>query len=137
MRRMDPEDDMSETRAERAGEIGRAVFGRHDWMDTLDLVHDSLIDTANGVTDPVRHLRFAGHGLTVEVDVKGTGRLTFDVRVIPDQAVTVHMNSSDGQDGMEWTPDLTVRWSKPQLTSFTLRLADPEGRTVRTAWVLI
>lgn len=132
-------DDMPDSEAERADAIGRAAFGAHDWTDVLDLVHDSLVDTSTGVTDTARHLRFARHDLAVEVDVHGTGRLTFDVRVIPDQDVDVHMNTiGDGSpDEVPWKPDLTVRWSKPRLTCFTLRWADPTIRTVRTAWVLI
>lgn len=136
---MAPEDDRLRSQIERAREAGRAAFGDHDWgIDVLDLEHDSLVDTPTGVADPVRRLRFAGHGSVVEIDICGAQRLSFEVRVTPDDAV-VEMDTLEatGRTNSPWSPDLTVDRTEPRLTSFRVRWTEPERRPVRTAWVLI
>lgn len=137
---MAAEDERPHNQIERAREAGRAAFGDHDWgSDALDLEHDSLVDTPTGVTDPVRRLRFAGHGSVVEIDISGSQRLRFEVRVTPNDDAVVEMDTLDtnGRTSSRWSPDLTVRRTQPRLTSFIVRWADSTRRPVRTAWVLI
>ena len=137
---MAPEDERLRNQVERAREAGRAAFGAHDWSsDVLDLEHDSLVDTPTGVTDPVRRLRFVGHCCVVEIDVSGAERLSFDVRVTPNDDAVVEMDTMEatGRTSSPWSPDLTVYRTKPRLTSFTVRWADSTRRPARTAWVLI
>ncbi|WP_460663976.1 hypothetical protein [Kribbella swartbergensis] len=105
--------------------VGYAAFGRHERdLDVLDLIFDSLVDAPESHHD-LRTLRFAGHGVTLDVDVRGHGDLTVELRVTPAGPVVVESRGSD--DG-----PTTAR-----LVSFLLRWPGTTQRPVRTAWVLL
>jgi len=107
--------------------VGYAAFGRHERnLDVLDLVFDSLVDAPDSCRDEVRTLRFAGHGVTLDVDVRGRGDLTIELRVSPTGPVMVEARGSEG-DG-----PTTAR-----LVSFLLRWPGTTQRPVRTAWVML
>src|SRR4051794_13874670 len=99
--------------------VGYAAFGRHERnLDVLDLVYDSLVDSpvppTEGPTsseelaipggsaaseglaiDDVRRLRFAGHGVTLDVDVHGRADLTIELRVAPAGPVVVESRGGE------------------------------------------
>lgn len=107
--------------------VGYAAFGRHEQdLDVLDLVFDSLVDAPG--CDDVRRLRFAGHGMTVDVDVHGrtesaTG-LTVELRVAPPGPVVVESRGDDSPEDA-------------RLVSFLLRRPGSAQRPVRTAWIML
>lgn len=106
--------------------VGYAAFGRHERnLDVLDLVFDSLVDAPDSCRDDVRTLRFAGHGVAVDVDVRGQGDLTVELRVSPTGPVVVESRGSD--DGP----------TSARLVSFLLRWPGTAQRPVRTAWVML
>jgi hypothetical protein len=106
--------------------VGYAAFGRHEPdLDVLDLVFDSLVDAPGNCRDEVRTLRFAGHGVTLDVDVHGRGDLTIELRVSPAGPVVVESRGSD--DGP----------TSARLVSFLLRWPGTTQRPVRTAWVML
>ncbi len=76
--------------------VGYAAFGRHERdLDVLDLVFDSLVDAPGSTGDEVRRLRFAGHGITLDVDVRGQADLTVELRVSPSGPVVVESRGAD------------------------------------------
>ncbi|TDO69658.1 hypothetical protein EV651_101703 [Kribbella sp. VKM Ac-2571] len=96
---------------------GYAAFGRHERdLDVLDLIFDSIID--NPGVDDVRRLRFAGHGVTLDVT-----RTALDVElwVFPAGPVVIE-SRGDELSG---------------LVSFLLRWPGGAQRPVRTAWVML
>jgi hypothetical protein len=104
--------------------VGYAAFKRHERnLDVLDLVFDSLVDTPDSARD-VRRLRFAGHGVTVDVDVHGQDELTIELRVSPAGPVMVESRGADDP--------LAAR-----LVSFLLRWPGTTQRPVRTAWIML
>jgi hypothetical protein len=106
--------------------VGYAAFGRHERnLDVLDLVFDSLVDAPDCCRD-VRTLRFTGHGIALDVDVRGQDDLTVELRVSPTGPVVVESRGSDG-DGPTDT----------RLVSFLLRWPGTPQRPVRTAWVML
>lgn len=106
--------------------VGYAAFGRHERnLDVLDLVFDSLVDAPESCRDEVRALRFAGHGITLDVDVRGRGDLTIELRVSPAGPVVVESRGSE--DGP----------TNARLVSFLLRWPGTAQRPVRTAWVML
>ncbi|WP_350277231.1 hypothetical protein [Kribbella sp. HUAS MG21] len=103
--------------------VGYAAFGRHEQdLDVLDLVFDSLVDAPG--CDDVRRLRFAGHGLTVDVDVRGRTDLTVELRVTPAGPVVVESRGDDSPEDA-------------RLVSFLLRWPGSAQRPVRTAWIML
>jgi hypothetical protein len=106
--------------------VGYAAFGRHERnLDVLDLVFDSLVDAPESRRDELRALRFAGHGITLDVDVRGRGDLTIELRVSPAGPVVVESRGSE--DGP----------TDARLVSFLLRWPGTTQRPVRTAWVML
>ena len=104
--------------------VGYAAFGRHERnLDVLDLVFDSLVDAHDG--SDVRRLRFAGHGITLDVDVHGQANLTIELRVSPSGPVVVESRGAD--DGP----------TAARLVSFLLRWPGSTRRPVRTAWIML
>jgi hypothetical protein len=100
--------------------IGYAAFGRHERdLDVLDLVFDSLVDQPGA--DDVRRLRFAGNGVTL--DVQRT-TLTVELWVSPAGPVVVEARGGDGP-------------GDAQLVSFLLRWPGSAQRPVRTAWIML
>ena len=80
---------------------GYAAFGRHERdLDVLDLVFDSLVDAPDCCRD-VRTLRFTGHGITLDVDVRGQGDLTVELRVSPTGPVVVESRGAEGDGPAE------------------------------------
>jgi hypothetical protein len=106
--------------------VGYAAFGRHERdLDVLDLVFDSLVDAPDCSRD-VRTLRFIGHGIALDVDVRGRGDLTVELRVSPIGPVVVESRGAEG-DGP----------AHARLVSFLLRWPGTPQRPVRTAWVML
>jgi hypothetical protein len=106
--------------------VGYAAFGRHERdLDVLDLIFDSILD-APGTGDDIRRLRFAGHGITLDVDVRGQGDLTIELRVSPSGPVVVESRGGD-TDGP----------AAARLVSFLLRWPGSTQRPVRTAWIML
>jgi hypothetical protein len=106
--------------------VGYAAFGRHERdLDVLDLVFDSLVDAPDCSRD-VRTLRFIGHGIALDVDVRGQGDLTVELRVSPIGPVVVESRGAEG-DGP----------AQARLVSFLLRWPGTPQRPVRTAWVML
>jgi len=106
---------------------GYAAFGRHERdLDVLDLVFDSLVDAPGSSGDEVRRLRFAGHGYTVDVDVRGQANLTVELRVSPTGPVLVESRGADSDE-----PPAS------RLVSFLLRWPGSAQRPVRTAWIML
>ncbi|TCC33549.1 hypothetical protein [Kribbella sindirgiensis] len=100
--------------------VGYAAFGRHERdLDVLDLVFDSLVDQPGA--DDVRRLRFAGHGVTLDVE---RTTLTVELRVSPAGPVVVEARGGEGP-------------GDAQLVSFLLRWPGSEQRPVRTAWIML
>jgi hypothetical protein len=105
--------------------VGYAAFGRHERdLDVLDLIFDSIVD-APGSTD-VRRLRFGGHGITLDVDVRGQVDLTIELRVSPSGPVMVESRGGDAEGPTE-----------ARLVSFLLRWPGSTQRPVRTAWIIL
>lgn len=102
--------------------VGYAAFERHEPdLDVLDLVFDSIVDAPG--TDDIRRLRFAGHGINVDVDVFGQADLTIDLRVSPAGPVLVESRGAgDGQS---------------RLVSFLIRWPGTAQQPVRTAWIML
>jgi len=104
--------------------VGYAAFGRHERdLDVLDVVFDSLVDAPD--SGDVRRLRFAGHGITLDVDVHGQTDLTVELRVSPSGPVMVESRGAD--DGP----------TAARLVSFLLRWPGSTQRPVRTAWIML
>jgi hypothetical protein len=104
--------------------VGYAAFGRHERdLDVLDLVFDSLVDAPD--SGDVRQLRFAGYGITLDVDVHGQTDLTVELRVSPSGPVMVESRGAD--DGP----------TAARLVSFLLRWPGSTQRPVRTAWIML
>ena len=123
---------------EQVRATGHAVYVDHDRsLPVLDLVFDSLIDTADGVEAAVRRLRFAGHDCTVEVTISGDRLLTVDLDVSPGGPVVVesHTPGIRGPLAILWSQGRTMTWMRPALTSFVLRWPSAGHLPVRTAWV--
>lgn len=107
--------------------VGYAAFGRHERdLDVLDLVFDSLVDAPETCRGDVRRLRFAGYGIALDVDVRGQGDLTVELRVSPAGPVVVESRGAEG-DGP----------TDARLVSFLLRWPGTTQRPVRTAWVML
>ncbi|MBB5834094.1 hypothetical protein [Kribbella italica] len=105
---------------------GYAAFAHHERdLAVLDLIYDSLVDGSD-IGDDVRHLRFAGHGWTLDVDARGRGQLTVDLWVCPAGPVVVEARAGDADD------PVTRR-----LVSFLLRWPGTARRPVRTAWIML
>jgi hypothetical protein len=105
--------------------VGYAAFGRHERdLDVLDLVFDSIVDAPG--TGDIRRLRFAGHGITLDVDVHGQADLTIELRVSPSGPVVVESRGGD-TDGP----------TAARLVSFLLRWPGGTQRPVRTAWIIL
>jgi hypothetical protein len=105
--------------------VGYAAFGRHERdLDVLDLIFDSILD-APGSGD-VRRLRFAGHGITLDVDVHGRDGLTIELRVSPSGPLVVESRGGDAEGP-----------NGARLVSFLLRRPGTAQRPVRTAWIML
>ena len=105
--------------------VGYAAFGRHERdLDVLDLVFDSIIDAPG--SEDIRRLRFAGHGITLDVDVHGQADLTIELRVSPSGPVAVESRGG-AADGP----------TAARLVSFLLRWPGSTQRPVRTAWIML
>ena len=105
--------------------VGYAAFGRHERdLDVLDLIFDSIIDAPG--SEDVRRLRFAGHGITLDVDVRGQADLTIELRVSPSGPVMVESRGGD-----------TEGPTAARLVSFLLRWPGSTQRPVRTAWIIL
>ncbi|MEU4287747.1 hypothetical protein AB0E63_05960 [Kribbella sp. NPDC026596] len=105
--------------------VGYAAFGRHERdLDVLDLVFDSIVDAPG--TGDIRRLRFAGHGITLDVDVRGQADLTIELRVSPSGPVMVESRGGD-----------TEGPTAARLVSFLLRWPGSTQRPVRTAWIIL
>ena len=105
--------------------VGYAAFGRHERdLDVLDLIFDSIIDAPG--SEDVRRLRFAGHGITLDVDVRGQADLTIELRVSPSGPVMVESRGGD-----------TEGPTGARLVSFLLRGPGSTPRPVRTAWIIL
>ena len=103
--------------------VGYAAFERHEQnLDVLDVVFDSLVDTPGA--DDGRQLRFAGHGVTLDLHVHGRTDLTVDLRVSPPGPVLVESRGDDAGLGT-------------RLVSFLLRWPGSTQRPVRTAWIML
>ncbi|MDX2970321.1 hypothetical protein PWY87_00155 [Kribbella solani] len=104
--------------------VGYAAFGRHEKdLDVLDVVYDSLVDAPDSCDRRVRRLRFAGHGVTLDVDVRGRTDLTVELRVSPPGPVVVESRGDDT--------------GRPKLVSFLLRWPSSTQQPVRTAWIIL
>lgn len=109
--------------------VGYAAFGRHERdLDVLDLVFDSIVDAPGGGEGrgDIRRLRFAGYGITLDVDVHGQTDLTIELRVSPSGPVVVESRGGD-TDGP----------TAARLVSFLLRWPGSTQRPVRTAWIML
>ena len=107
--------------------VGYAAFGRHERdLDVMDLVFDSIVDAPGTGHGDVRRLRFAGHGITLDVDVHGQADLTIELRVSPSGPVVVESRGG-GTDGP----------TAARLVSFLLRWPGSTQRPVRTAWIIL
>ncbi len=127
-----------EQAVEQVRATGHAAYLDHDRnLPVLDLVFDSLVDTADGVETAVRRLRFAGHDCVVEVTISGDRLLTVDLDVSPGGPVVVesHTPGIRGPLAILWSHGRTMTWMRPQLTSFVLRWPSAGHLPVRTAWV--
>jgi hypothetical protein len=97
--------------------VGYAAFGRHERdLDVLDLVFDSLVDLPGD--DGVRRLRFAGHGVTLDVQRTALG---VELRISPAGPVAVESRGDE----------------ETRLVTFLLRWPGTTQRPVRTAWVIL
>ncbi|MFD7158650.1 hypothetical protein ACFV9C_28900 [Kribbella sp. NPDC059898] len=97
--------------------IGYAAFSRRDRdVDVLDLVFDSLIDAPG--SEGVRRLRFAGYGVTLDVERTELG---VELRVLPAGPIVVEACGDEAT----------------RLVSFLLRWPAGTQRPVRTAWVML
>jgi len=109
--------------------VGYAAFGRHEQdLDVIDLVFDSIVDTPGtpDIQGDVRRLRFAGHGITLDVDVQGQADLTMELRVSPSGPVVVESRGGDAEGP-----------TAARLVSFLLRWPGSTQRPVRTAWIML
>jgi len=125
---------------ERVRAAGYAAFARLDRdMGVMDLEHDSVLDSPDGQSNDVRHLRFAGHECVIEIDLFGSRCVIVDVSVSPPDAVVVELRTLDehGQNSIQWSRGLMLTRIRPQLTSFFLRWPESKRRPARTAWVLL
>ena len=105
--------------------VGYAAFGRHERdLDVLDLIFDSSIDAPG--SEDVRRLRFAGHGITLDVDVHGQADLTIELRVSPSGPVAVESRGGEAKGP-----------TAARLVSFLLRWPGSTQRPVRTAWIML
>lgn len=105
--------------------VGYAAFGRHERdLDVLDLVFDSIVDAPG--TDDVRRLRFAGRGITLDVDVHGQADLTIELRVSPSGPVVVESRGGEAEGP-----------TAARLVSFLLHWPGGTQRPVRTAWIIL
>jgi hypothetical protein len=105
--------------------VGYAAFGRHERdLDVLDLVFDSIVDSPGAVDG--RRLRFAGHGITLDVSVHGQTDLTIELRVSPSGPVVVESRGGDAEGP-----------TRARLVSFLLRWPGSAQRPVRTAWIML
>ncbi|MET7281257.1 hypothetical protein ABZS29_23670 [Kribbella sp. NPDC005582] len=103
--------------------VGYAAFGRHERdLDVLDVVFDSLVDAPGN--DECRRLRFAGHGITLDVDVRGRAELSVELRVTPYGPVQVESRGAEGP-------------GDTRLVSFLLQWPNSTQRPVRTAWIML
>ena len=129
-----------ESGAEQIRAAGHSAYDDHDWdAIVLDLVFDSVLDTPNGASEEVRRLRFAGAGCVVDVEVRGDGELTVELRVTPAGSIVVETRTP-GRSGARtilWTQGQAMTWLRPQLTSFLLRWPGTDRPPARTAWVLL
>ena len=119
---------------------GYAAFARLDRdIAIMDLEHDSVLDSPDGQSNSVRHLRFVGHDCMIEVDVLGSRCVIVDVSVSPTDSVVVELRTQDehGQRTIPWSRGLMLTRIRPQLTSFFLRWPRSNRRPARTAWVLL
>jgi len=78
------------------------------------------------VPGDIRRLRFAGHGITLDVDVHGQADLTIELRVSPSGPVMVESRGGD-----------TEGPTAARLVSFLLRWPGSTQRPVRTAWIIL
>jgi hypothetical protein len=107
--------------------VGYAAFGRHERdLDVLDLIFDSIVDAPGTGQGDIRRLRFAGNGITLDVDVHGHADLTIELRVSPSGPVVVESRGGD-TDGP----------TAARLVSFLLRWPGSTQRPVRTAWIIL
>ena len=105
--------------------VGYAAFGRHERdLDVLDLVFDSIVDAPG--TDDIRRLRFAGRGITLDVDVHGQADLTIELRVSPSGPVVVESRGGEAEGP-----------TAARLVSFLLHWPGSTQRPVRTAWIIL
>jgi hypothetical protein len=105
--------------------VGYAAFSRHERdLDVLDLVFDSIVDAPG--SEDVRRLRFAGHGITLDVDVHGQANLTIELRVSPSGPVVVESRGGEAEGP-----------TAARLVSFLLRWPGSTQRPVRTAWIML
>ncbi|TDC27117.1 hypothetical protein [Kribbella albertanoniae] len=103
--------------------VGYAAFGRHERdLDVLDVIFDSLVDAPGN--EGCRRLRFGGHGITLDVDVRGQAELTVELRVSPYGPVQVESRGADGP-------------GDTRLVSFLLQWPNSTQRPVRTAWIML
>lgn len=103
--------------------VGYAAFRQHEReLDVLDVVFDSLVD-APGSEDS-RRLRFAGHGLTLDVEVHGLSDLTIELRTSVPGPFVVEPRGSECS-------------GPAHLVSFLLRWPAGTQRPVRTAWIVL
>ena len=122
-----PPEQAASEQLELLRSVGYAAFGRHERdLDVLDLVFDSLVDSPGGSGDEVRRLRFAGHGHSLDVAVRGQAHLTVELRVSPAGPVLVEARGTDADGPLA-----------PRLVSFLLRWPGGAQRPVRTAWILL
>ncbi|GAA0606009.1 hypothetical protein HPO96_02015 [Kribbella sandramycini] len=120
-----PPPELSPTGAQIAllRSVGYAAFGRHEQdLDVLDVIFDSLVDAPDSRCDE-RRLRFVGHGITLDVDVRGQADLTVELRVSPAGPVAVESRGSDA--------------GTARLVSFLLSWPNSTRRPVRTAWIML
>jgi hypothetical protein len=107
--------------------VGYAAFGRHERdLDVLDVIFDSLVDGPGSFEHAAdcRHLRFAGHGNSLDVDVQGQAELSVELRVTPAGPVPVESRGAEGPGGT-------------RLVSFLLQWPNSTQRPVRTAWIML
>jgi hypothetical protein len=103
--------------------VGYAAFGRHERdLDVLDVIFDSLVDAPGN--EGCRQLRFAGHGITLDVDVRGQVELSVELRVTPYGPVQVESRGAEGP-------------GDTRLVSFLLQWPNSTQRPVRTAWIML
>ena len=76
------------TKADLIQEVERITeLKRSDSETIVETIFDSIIDAPG--SEDVRRLRFAGHGITLDVDVHGQADLTIELRVSPSGPVAV------------------------------------------------